>query len=220
MLRLIAKESPISIYRHNVSKYAEKTKSSSIHSLQQPFLFDFQEISSGIYVARFLDTFHELSCDFALEVRDVLIPSGDEYEEPYLQPVLVGEFPLLDTRRFQQKVLWDEYLQGMALIQFQLKILEQLLLFCEDKFATHLLLTFNDVNQDYLEIYQRFIISEEQILCAHNEKTEIAIPTDVTVYDDLIDFIEEVDHKFRQTLWSEHRTNSIYRHYLKSEAIV
>jgi hypothetical protein len=192
----------------------------STQSLQHSFLWDFQEISSGIYIVRFQDTFHELSCEFSLELKESFVPSEDETKENFIQPVLVGNFPSIDIQRLQQKMLWDEYLYGTLLIQFQLKILEQLILLCEDKNATQLFLTFNETNQDYLEIYRRFLISEEEIISNHAEQTEIAIPTDVSVYDELIDFMEEIDHKFRQILWREQRENPLYRRFLKSEALV
>jgi len=192
----------------------------STQSSHHSFLWDFQEISSGIYIARFQDTFHELSCEFTLELKESFVPSEDETEESFIQPVLVGNFPSIDIQRFQQKILWDEYLQGMILIKFQLKILEKLLLFCEDKKAPYLFLTFNEANQDYLEIYQCFIISEEENLSTDGELTEITIPSDVSVYDDLIDLTNEVDHKFRKTLWGEQRVNPTFRHYLKSHAIL
>jgi hypothetical protein len=214
LLRLIAKKHPI--YRHKISNDADQPKSASINFPQQTFFFDFQEITPGFNVARFQNPFHELACEFILELKEIFLPSEDEEKESFLQPVLVCDFPSIDTRRFLQKVLWDEYLQGMILIQFQLKILEQILLFGEDKCSSLLFLTFNEANQDYLEIYERFIISEGQF----GENIEIAISTDASVYDDLVDFMEEVNHKFRQTLWSEQRTNLIYRQYLKSEAFI
>lgn len=192
----------------------------STRSPQHSFLWDFQEISSGIYIVRFQDNFHELSCEFSLELKESFVPSEDETEESFIQPVLVGNFPSINIQRFQQKIFWDEHLQGMILIQFQLKVLEQLLLFCEDKQAPYLLLTFNETNQDYLEIYQCFIVSEEEVLSTGAELTEITIPSDVSVYDDLIDLMEEVDHKFRKTLWREQGVNPIYREYLKSGTLI
>ena len=215
MLRLIAKESPI--YRHELSNKAEIPIYALTQSPKQSFLWDFQEISLGIFIARFRDTFHELFFEITLELKDSLLASDDE--EQYIERILVGNFHSVDVQRLQQKVHWDEYLQGMILIQFQLKILEQLLLFCEEKHTTYLFLIFNEANQDYIEIYQRFIISKEEILSNHGEKIRISLPTDVSVYDELIDFMEEVDQSFRQTLWTEQRNNPIYREYLKSEAL-
>lgn len=218
MLKLIPK-SPQPLYQGNAIQMIENKIPVPKGPSQHSFLWDFQEISSGIYIVRFQDTFHELSCEFALELKESFVPSEGETEGSFIQPVLVGNFPSIDIQRFQQKILWDEYLQGMILIQFQLKILEKLLLFCENKQASYLLLTFNEANKDYLEIYQCFIISEEEILSTDGEQTEITIPSDVSAYDNLIDLIEEVDHKFRKTLWREQRVNPIYRHYLKSQVL-
>ena len=71
-----------------------------------------------------------------------------------------------------------------------------------------------------ITLYQCFIISEEGVLSTEGEQIEITIPSDVSVYDDLIDLINDVDHKFRKTLWPEQRVNPTYRYYLKSGALI
>lgn len=217
MLRLIPNSSQ-PVYKGHSCQMIENKIPAPKGPLQNSFLWDFQEISPGIYIARFQDTFHELSCKVALELKESFIPSGGQ-ERGYFELILAADFPSIDIQLLQQKALWDEYLYGTLLIQFQLKVLEQLLLFCEDRDATHIFLSFNEANHDYIEIYQRFIISEEEIPSNHREKIEIIIPTDVSIYDELIDFMEEIDHSFRHTLWREKGVNSIYRQYLKSEAL-
>lgn len=218
MLRLIAKESPVC--SHKMSNSIEEPKSDSIQSPQHSFLWNFRKLSSGIYLARFKDTLHELFCEITLEVKESFIPYENQEKDGHLDFILVAAFPSIDIQCLQQKVLWDEYLYGTLFIQFQLKILEQFILFCEDKNAMQLFITFNEANQDYLEIYRRFLISEEEILSNLGEQIEITIPTDVNIYDELIDFMEEIDHSFRQTLWREQRVNPTYRFYLKSEALI
>lgn len=218
MLRLITKESPL--YRHELFDKVQKSMSASTQSPHNSFLWDFQEISWGIFILRVQDTFHELACEFTLELKESFVPSGGENEEGFIKPVLVAHFPSIDSQRFQQRILWDEYLHGMIFITFQLNILEKLLLFCESKHAAYLFLSFHETNLDYLEIFQRFIISQEEVFSAEGELLEIAIPSSVSVYDDLIDLMEEIDHKFRQTLWREQRTNPTYRQYLKSGVLI
>ena len=100
------------------------------------------------------------------------------------------------------------------MVQFQLKILEQLLLFCEEKDAVNLTLTFNETDLDYLEIYRRFFAFEEEVTTARGVQTKIVIQADVETYDDVIDFMDDVDTDLRQTLWHGQRMNPVFRKYL------
>jgi hypothetical protein len=104
------------------------------------------------------------------------------------------------------------------MFQFQLKILEQLYLFCEWKEAVKLVLTTHDANLDYLEIYSRFFVSEEQVAMPMGERTRIVIPTDVDIYDEIVDFMDELDKDFCKTLWRDQKENPAFREYLKSNA--
>jgi hypothetical protein len=147
---------------------------------------------------------------------------GDEpYEEDgTLEVVIAANFPAIDLQGLNQIIHGNEYLQGMILIKFQLKILEQLLLFAENKDAGYLFLNFNEANLDYVEIYQRFIISQESILSARGEQIEIVMPTDVGTYDELIEFMDELEQDFQQNLWRAQKSDPIIRQYLKSQALL
>ena len=219
MLRLITKNSPPT-YEQFTPQYNEKKTPQFNCSIKEPFLFDFREISPGIYIARFRDSFHELACEITLELKSVLTLSGDHREDGYFEPVLAGDFPYIETQRLQKKVLGNDYLHHMTLLQFQLKILEQILLFCDEKDASSLILNFNEANLDYLEIYDQFITSQDETISDRGEQTEAVIATDVTIYDELIDFIDKVDRDFQRTLWREQRNNPILRQYLKSQAAI
>jgi hypothetical protein len=105
------------------------------------------------------------------------------------------------------------------MFQFQLRILEQLLLFCDDKDAANLTLAIHDTDLDYLEIYRRFVISYEEVAKAREEQTEIVISTDIETYDEVLDFIDEVDKDLRQSLWRNQKTNPAFREYLKSYSL-
>jgi len=91
---------------------------------------------------------------------------------------------------------------------------EQLFLFCEEKDAANLTLTFNEADIDNLEIYRRFFIFEEQIIAARSVQTKIVIPTDVETFDAVIDFMDDLDADLRQTLWRDQKINSTFRKYL------
>lgn len=215
MLRLISKDSHR--LSQDVLSQGLETKLATLKSSpQHSFLYDFQEFSPNLYVFRAKDLYHELACEMTLERQESFAYSDEaSEEEDYLIPIMSCNFPSINVQRFNEKVCWDQYLQGILMFQFQLKILEQLFLFCEDKDAVNLILTFNDADLDYLEVYRRFFISEEQVMTARGEQTEIVIPTDVETYDELVDFMDKVDRDFRRTLWRDQKVNSAFREYLK-----
>jgi hypothetical protein len=184
------------------------------------FMFHFQAFSPDLYAFRGEDGGHELLCEMTLELKETFVSFEEEEEgEGYLAPVVTCHFPSISVQKFNAKVGFDAYLQGVVMFQFQLKILEQLLLFCEEKDAATLALTINDTNLDYLDIYSRFIVSARKVATARGEQTEIVIPADVETYDEVVDFMDEVEKKFRKTLWREQTSNLVFREYLKGYAL-
>jgi hypothetical protein len=199
----------------------EKTATSSFTSNSSPsLLFDFQEISPGIWKARFLDTLYELRSEITLVISDSLIASKTPNTEDYFQRILVADYPAIQEHKLAEKVNWDKYLQEIIKIQFQLEVLEQLLLFCEKFDAGFLIFNFDNANLDYLEIYRPFIVSEEETITSLGERTEITIPTDIETYDALIEFIYEINQDFCHTLWRYQKTNPAFRNYLKSHSLL
>jgi hypothetical protein len=183
-------------------------------------MFDFQEFSPNLYIFRAEDCGHELLCEMTLELKETFVNFEDEGEEVgYLAAVVTCNFPSISVQKFNAKVGFDAYLQGVVMFQFQLKILEQLLLFCEEKDATTLVLTINDANLDYLDIYSRFIASARKVTTTKGEETEIIISTDVEIYDNIIDFMDKIEKSFRKTLWREQTVNLAFREYLKEYAL-
>lgn len=220
MLRLISKAAPSSqsrIFRAINEKPSVQFNDSS----QESFLFNIHEISQNLYKMRFHDLSHQLYCEITVELKSSLMYGDEPYEEDgTLEVVIAGDFPAISLQGLNQIIHGNEYLQGMILIKFQLKILEQLLLFAENKDASYLFLNFNEANLDYVEIYQRFIISQESILLARGEQIEIVMPTDVGTYDELIEFMDELEQDFQQSLWRDQKSDPIIRKYLKSQALL
>lgn len=179
------------------------------------FLVDFQEFSQNLYVLRAKEMDHGLTFEMTLELKESYPFSDNANEESYLVPVITCNFPHIDDEKLHHKVFGDEYLTRMLILKFQLKVLEQLFLFCEDKNVVKLIITFNEMNLGYIEAYRRFFFSEEQIITPKGEQTEIVIFTHVEIYDEIIDFIDETDNNFRQTLWQEQRFNPAFQQYLK-----
>ncbi len=214
MLKLIVNNSSTS-HRNALSGNFEIKQGISSLSSQNSFLFDFQEISENLYAFRAHDYVHDLTCEMHVELKKNLVyPQDAREEEGYLAPVAACDLPHIDVQKLQGKVLGDEYLQGIIMYQFQLKVLDQLLLFCDEKDAVTLTLTISDSDIDYLEIYRRFFTSEEKVITARGEQTQIVVPTDIETYDDILDFIDEIDKSFRQSLWRDQKINPAFRKYL------
>jgi hypothetical protein len=104
--------------------------------------------------------------------------------------------------------------------QFQLNLLEQLLLFCDEKEAVKLVLNVYNAELDYLEIYSRFFVAEERVVTEQGERTQVTIPTDVHTYDEIIDFMDELGQNFRKVLWREQNNNPIIRQYLQRHSVL
>jgi hypothetical protein len=212
MLKLIANNAHS--LKGNVLPQARETP-----PLSDSFIFHFQELSSNLHALRLKDCLYELTCEVTLEVRETLVCFEEEGEKGgCLAPVVACSFPTIDVQRFNEKIGFDAYLQRLVMGQFQLKILEQLLLFCEQQDAVNLTLMMKDDNVDYLEIYSRFLVSAGQVTTAEGEQTEIIIPTGMQTYDKVIDFMDKIDREFQCALWREQSVNPAFREYLKSNA--
>ena len=196
-----------------------------IVALSDSFLVHIQEFSPNLHVFMARDYTHELLCKMTLEVKEIFVSLEEEGESGgYLAPIVACSFPPISLQKLNEKTSFDGYLQELLMGQFQLKILEQILLFCEQKDAANLMLTLNDtVNDadlDYLKFYRRFLVSEEQVTTARGEETQIIIPTDMDTYDSVVDFMDKIDREFRCALWRGQSINPAFREYLKSYSCV
>ena len=94
----------------------------------------------------------------------------------------------------------DETLYGSLMIQFQMKILEQLFLFCSIHYASTLVVYTDDDQAEALGIYQDFLSYKAQTLTHNGEKTEMVIPVDRKTFEVWIDFMDQINRKFQQSL--------------------
>lgn len=187
--------------------------------LSDSFLVHIQEFSPNLHIFMAKDYTHELLCEMTLEVKELFVSLEEEGEgDGYLAPIVACSFPPISLQKLNEKTSFDGYLQELLMGQFQLKILECLLLFCEQKDAANLILTVNDADLDYLKFYRRFLVSEEQIPTLRGMETQIMIPIDVDTYDNVIDFMDKIDREFRCALWRGQSINPAFREYLKSNA--
>jgi len=183
------------------------------------FVFDFQTFSPNLSILRGKDSVHDLCCDMTLEVKEVFVSLEDEGEEGgYFAPAVSANFPAISLEKLNKRISFDSYIQGILRRQFYLNILEQLLLFCHKKEAVKLILNVNATELDHLEIYSRFFISEERVVTELGERTQVIIPTDVHTYDEIIDFMDDLEKDFKKILWREQKTNPAFHEYLISHA--
>jgi hypothetical protein len=193
--------------------------------LSETFLVHFQKFSPNLHIFMAKDYTHELLCEMTLEVKEILLPLSEDKEgEGHLATVVACSFPPISLEKLNEKIGFDGYLQELAMGQFQLKILEQLLLFCKQEDAVNLILTVNDMvndaDLDYLKFYRRFLISEAQVVTTRGEQTQIVIPADLATYDKVVDFMGKIDREFQCALWRGQSINPIFQDYLMSGACV
>lgn len=148
------------------------------------------------------DLSHYLRCALALEVN-----SG----------AVICHFPVIDDEELLELVEEDDTLYSIIILQFHMKILDQLLLFCLNQNALTLIIFADDVQTDTFGIYHNFLIDKN--LTSPNGKTEIVIPVHSKAYEAWIDFKEDIDLMFRQTLWQSQRFNLAIREYLKTHPL-
>jgi hypothetical protein len=160
------------------------------------------------------DPFHALDCEIPLEIRD-----DEELLDTYESKarVVVCHFPNILTEQLNEFIEEDEALHGMIMVQFQMKILEQLLLFSSDHEASSLFIhTDNTAEGHALGIYRKSAAYEDKIPTLTGTKTQLVIPITLETFDKLIDLSEHVYQDFRQILWENQASNPAIREYLKS----
>lgn len=219
MLKLVVNNIS-SLYSNPLSQGTETKPSPLISDPQNKFLVDIQAFSQNLYILRAQDFEHDLKCEMTLELKEGFnLLDGELEEEKQLVPFLTCNFPSIDVQRFNEKVCWDVYLQVILVTQFQLKVLKHLFIFCEKKDVVNLILTIDEADLDYLEIYRSFSISEEKIITARGEKTKVVIQTDVQTYDEVIDFMDKVEKDLYRALWRDQKINPAFRKYLIDHAL-
>eukprot|EP01099_Mayorella_cantabrigiensis_P005732 TRINITY_DN463_c1_g4_i4.p2 TRINITY_DN463_c1_g4~~TRINITY_DN463_c1_g4_i4.p2 ORF type:complete len:238 (-),score=18.20 TRINITY_DN463_c1_g4_i4:3314-4027(-) len=157
------------------------------------------------------DSFHRLECEIVLKIHD---REDDEEREPR---TVACHFPHIAGEELNELVEEDETLYGMIMIQFQLKILEQILLFSSGQDALTLLICTDHESECHaLEVYRTLVVHEGKIPTQTGTQTRMAIPTTPKNFDKLINLMDHINQDFRQMLWEDQRDNTAIREYLKS----
>lgn len=176
------------------------------------FTAKLSRIDSYHYRITVCDPSHYLSSDLILEIRE----SGDESAFGDV----ICHFPTIQDEYLKAFVWDDATLISLILIQFHIKILEQLLLFCANHNALKLVIHANPFEEGLLEAYEGFIARIDQVLTPQGRKTALVIPTDRAVHDKLTDYMEQIGTDFRDILREDRCSNPIIRQYLKLDKFI
>lgn len=174
------------------------------------FTAQIRKKGDALYALIARDPSHCLECRFDLEFHE-------DVED--LEPMsVVCRFPDMPAEELFEIVGQDETLYGMLLIQFQMKVLEKLLLFCSEHCALNLVIyaTLTPEEGHALGIYSNLAIYEDLVPAERGKEAQLVIPTTTKTFDRLIDLMDRLNLQFRQTLWQEQRFSAAIRAYLKS----
>lgn len=181
------------------------------------FISEIRMRSPSQYILVASDPFHRLDCELVLELHD----NEDEHELEARS--IVCHFPDIIAEGLSDFVQQDETLYAMILIQFQIKLLELVLLFCSNHDTLNLIIYANDTFEGHaLGIYENLVAYENKlpaiskIPTATGTKTQMLIPTTRETFDKCIDLMHHVSENFRKALWEEKGANPCIRGYLKS----
>jgi hypothetical protein len=191
--------------------------------LERLFLYDFREITSDIYVLRCQDFSHRLACEMTLERKQRLAYSEcleDDNEGYGFVTVIAGTFPEINIQKLIDKVDGDVFLQDIILTRFHLNLIEQLLLFCRSKDATHLIMTMDMDQLNFRDIYRDFVIFEDDVMTSVGEQREFIIPSDTQTYVTVVDCMNRLNKHLQKTLWREQKNNATMRNYLKFQSLL
>jgi hypothetical protein len=186
----------------------QETPASKDENIPSSFMAVVRVKGPYLYEMTIQDPFHHLKCNLILEVEEVL----DETDSGSV----ICHFPAISDEGLNRFVEEDDTLYGMFMIQFQIRILEQLFLFCATHYASELVIFVDDDQAEALGVYQDFLTYKDQTLTHKGEKTEMVIPADRETFDAWIDFMDEINRKFQQSLWCEQKTNPAIKRYLKN----
>lgn len=152
-----------------------------------------------------------------LETELVIEIEGNH--EEFEDVVINCQFPKINEDSLLAFVDGDDTLFGILMIQFQMKILDQLLLFASNHYASKLTI-FADIEQaEHLGIYQEFIMNLGESNSLRNDGTILTIHLNPRTMEEWADFMGGANLKFGQTLWKDQRSNPTIRQYLKSYSL-
>ena len=207
---------PVTPFIHDILPKANKNRRPSFKAKAE--LKD-----SNFYIMVVEDLEHFLACDLTLEIQ-VDKPEGKASRDAQTQGALASRkvichFPRIADGQLSNLVWGDGTLVAILMIIFEMKIMEELLLFCATHLASILVIFPDDNQDDGLKIYRDFLVSQAQTATPKGEESEIIIPVTPETYNAWVDYTEKVTVKFRQILWRDQKTNPAIQHYLLRQSI-
>ena len=173
-----------------------------------PFKVDIQHHTAGQYIMKAHDASNSIDCEIILKVK--------EAKEESESSTVICHFPKLNFQGLSNFCDEDETLFGILAVRFQMKVLEQLMLFCAEKLADTLVLIMDYDQAEVLEIYGHCKMVQKKISTPQGKKIQMIIDTRIDQYDAWVELMEETKLKFSQNLWSEQRSSPVIKNYLKT----
>lgn len=168
------------------------------------FMYEEHCISLNIYEINIQEPLHDLKCNLILDI-------GETYNEI----ITSCHFPVM-LNKTNQILEQDEELYGIIEIQFQMKVLEQLFLFCARHNSSLLIIYMDDAQAEGFEIYHDFIAHCNDVRTNYSDKEKMLIHTDRATFTKLINFMSDMNLHLEQEMWRGQRDNPFVKHHLKS----
>ncbi|MGV8949377.1 MAG: hypothetical protein ACOH2E_08495 [Candidatus Paracaedibacter sp.] len=176
------------------------------------FTAEIQMRSPSYYALVARDAFHCLDYELILKIHD------HKDEEELETRSAICHFPNILVEELDASIGEDEIFYGMIIIQFQMKILKQMLLFCGSHNIINLVIYADETSEGHaLGIYQSLAIYEDKFPTTTGVKTKMIIPASQKTSDKLTGLMEGANYNFREALWRNQRTNYAIKAYLKAD---
>jgi hypothetical protein len=197
----------------------QSSPAQSVKSEKNPFYADFVDISTDLYGGMFHDSVHGLKHSVILDLRMYWASFQPDFNDKITLPAMACEFLPVDATGMAEKIMPDDYIYHAVFIQFQLQMLEKILLFSREKEAASLVLVFNRNTRDNIEIYREYITLEQDVITPSGQEIHAYIPVCASLCTQVAETLGRLGQDFRQTLWRNQKINKAQQHYLHSHPL-
>jgi hypothetical protein len=131
--------------------------------------------------------------------------------------IVVCHFPDIATEDLDELVGEDEDIHAMILMQFQLKILKQILLFCNDhgNALTALIEAEDMASGHILAVYEKLTAYKNKVPTATGTKTQMLISATQGTFEKLDNLSDAINHELQKMLWENKGLNPAIWEYLR-----
>jgi hypothetical protein len=130
-------------------------------------------------------------------------------------------FPSICDEQLKEFVGEDDTLYWAFMIQFQMHVLEQLLLFSCGCDVSQLIIYTDDMQAGEAGVCRELLIAligTDQIFTKNSEQTKFVISSNSKTLDVWTKLMQKTNIKLGQALWRKQRSSPVIRRYLKSSA--